>query len=67
MSVLKSISTNKRVTEFLLYDSSYRSQVLQFILGRLTTDVQSQFTTGEYTNEGGRTFPCIRLSASSEY
>ena len=64
---LKGISANQHVTDFVLYDRDERDQVLQNILGRLTTDVQSLFTTGEYTNETGRTYPCIRLSASGEY
>ena len=66
VSALKGISGNEHVTDFVLYDWGERDQVLQSILGRLSTDVQSQFTTGEYTTCGD-TFPCIRLSASGEY
>ena len=66
VSALKGISANQHTTDFVLYDYGKRDQVLQSILGRLTTDVQSQFT-GEYTDEGGRTYSCIRLSASGEY
>ena len=67
VSALKGILANEHVTDFILYDWDRRDQVLQDILGRLSTDVQSQFTTGEYTDEGGGTYPCIRLSASGEY
>ena len=67
VSALKGIVANQHVIEFVLYDYGERDQVLQNILGRLTTDVQSQFTTGEYTDEDGDTFPCILLSASGEY
>ena len=68
VSALKGISVNEHVivTDFVLYDEGERDQVLQSILGRLSTDVQSQFTTGEYI-QYGKTFPCIRLSASGEY
>ena len=66
VSALKGIVANQHVIEFVLYDYGERDQVLQNILGRLTTDVRSQFTTGEYTDDR-RTYPCIRLSASGEY
>ena len=65
---MKGISGNDHVADFVLYDiDKIADQVLQSILGRLTTDVRSQFTTGRYTDEGGDTYPCIRLSASGEY
>ena len=68
---MKGISANNHVTEFVLYDCGKRDQVLHYILGRLSTDVQSQFTTGERTDEYGicqyGTYPCIRLSTSGEY
>ena len=67
VSALKGISAHEHITDFVLYDLSMTDQVLQNILGRLSTDVQSQFTTGRYTNEYGSTFPCICLSASGEY
>ena len=67
VSALKGISANEHIADFVLYDySNDRDQVLQIILGRLTTDVQSQFTTGWYTTHCD-TCHCIRLSASSEY
>ena len=68
VSALKGISANEHVKDFFLYDWDERvNQVLESILGRLTTDVQSQFTPGEYTDEDGDTSPCIHLSASGEY
>ena len=67
VSALKGISANDHITDFVLYNYGNRDQVLPIILGRLSTDVRSQFTTGEYTDEDGDTYPCIRLSASGEY
>ena len=67
VSALKGISGNDHVVDFVLYDYDKSDQVLQSILGRLSTDVQSQFTTGEYTREDGDTYPCIRFSPSGEY
>ena len=67
VSALKGISVNEHITDFVLYDYGRRDQVLQNILGRLSTDVQSRFTTGEYTDVDGDTHPCIRFSASGEY
>ena len=67
VSTLKGISRNEHVTDFVLYDWNRSDQVLQSILGRLSTDVQNGFTTGEYTDENVSTFPCIRFSASGEY
>ena len=67
VSALKGILANQHVADFVLYDWGERDQVLQNILGRLTTDVQSQFTIGEYTREDGLTYACICLSASGEY
>ena len=57
---------HEHVTNFILCDWGERDQVLQSILGRLSMDMQSQFTTGEYTDEDD-TYPCIRLSTSGEY
>ena len=75
VSALKGISRNEHVADFILYncyrsgevDSGRSAQVRQNILGRLTTDVRSQFTTEWYTDEYDFTFPSIRLSASGEY
>ena len=67
VSALKAISASDQRTDFDLYDYGKRVQVLQRILGRLSTDVQGRFTLGEYTNEYGTTFPSIHLSASGEY
>ena len=64
---MKCISAHEHITDFVLYDWGMRDQVLQNIIEKLSTDVQSQFTTGDYTDEDGDTYPCIRLSASSEY
>ena len=68
VSALKGISANKHITDFFLYDWDERvDQVLVNILGRLPTDVQSQFTPGEYTDENGDTSPCIHFSVLGEY
>ena len=67
VSVVKGMSGNEHATDFVLYDWSKRVDVLRNILGRLSTDVQSQFSTGRYTDGYGDTYPCIHLSASGEY
>ena len=64
---LKGISASKHLTDFVLWDYLERYQVLQNILERLPTDVQSQFTAERYTVEFVSTFPSIRLCSSGEY
>ena len=66
--ILKVISKKNSVGDFVLYDWSKRVELLTEILMRLTPDESSRFSIGQYTHvDGGRTFPCIRLSPSSEY
>ena len=70
LSVLKSIAKNQTIEEFVLYNRDIENsdkRDLHEMLGKLTTDQRTRYTTGEYTNEYGDTFPCIRLSASGEY
>ena len=67
ISVFKGISANDHITDFVLYDYGNRDQVLHNIIGRLSTDVRRQFTTGEYTSVYGVTYSCIRLSTSGQY
>ena len=71
MSVLKGLSKQHNITEFVLYNWSekgdaqgMRENLFQDMLSRLSPDERDMFTTGEYTNEYGRTLPCIRLSPS---
>ena len=67
MSVLKGLSIKHNIVEFVLYDMGRRIHLLQDMLSRLPLDEREMFTTGEYTDEHDDTFPCIRLSPSSEY
>ena len=67
MSVLKGVSKQHNIAEFVLYKSSEKGDLLQDMLSRLSPDERDMFTTGEYTDERGATFPCIHLSPSSEY
>ena len=69
--MLKGISGNKHTSHFVLYDEGSRVRLLHSIIDRLPTDVQRQFTIGEYTVEYGYTYheyrlSCIRRSASGE-
>ena len=64
---MKSIAKNQTIAEFVLYNRDERDGVLLDMLGGLTPDQRTRYTTGEYTNEYGYTFPCIHLSASGEY
>ena len=63
MHVLKGIS--KKNSDFVLYDWGRRGELLTEMLTRLTPDENSRFSIGQYT-EGSDTYPCIRLSPSSE-
>ena len=67
LSVLKSIAKNQTIEEFVLYNEDERDSVLHDMLGELTPDQRTRYTTGEYTNEFDGPYPCIRLSASGEY
>ena len=67
VAAVKGISANQLIADFVLFDWDDRVHVLQSILARLTSEMQSGFTIGEYTAENGHTYPCIRLSASGEY
>ena len=67
MSVLNSVSKQRNIAEFVLYDLGWRKDLLQDVLSRLLPDERDTFTIGEYTNKYGITCPCIRLSSSSEY
>ena len=67
MSVLKGVSKQHNIAEFVLYDWGRMKHLLQDMLSRLPPDERDLFTTGRYTNEHGDTYPCIRLSPSSEY
>ena len=66
MSVLKGLSKQHNIVEFVLYDWDWRTVVFQDMLSRLPPDERDMFTTGRYTKYD-RTYPCIRLSPSSEY
>ena len=65
-SVLKGISGNKHTAHFVLYDQRRRDHLLHSIINRLPTDMQRQFIIDKYTDEFGRTFPCITLSPSGQ-
>ena len=66
LSVLNSISANKQIMDFVLYDCNERGDhILHSIFKPLPTDVRRRFTTGVY-NRSGFTYPCIHLSASGE-
>ena len=64
--MLKGISGNKHTSHFVLYTERSRVHLLQSIIDRLPTDAQRQFIIDKYTDEYGRTFPCISRSASGE-
>ena len=65
--ILKVISKKNSIGEFVLYAWDERGELLTEMLTRLTPDESSRFSIGQYTNEDGHTYPCIRLSPSSEY
>ena len=67
MSVLKGLSKQHNIAEFVLYDWDRRTHLPQDMLSRLTPDERDMFTIGEYTTEYSYIYPCIRLSPSSEY
>ena len=62
VAIIKTISRNLSIKEFVLCNHDGSDGVIQDILQRLTTDEQRRFTTGRYDND-----PCICLSPSSEY
>ena len=73
MSVLNGISASKHIMDFVLYNNcgcqqlhGERDHLLHSIIDRLPTDVQKHFIIDKYTDKFGRTFPCIRRSASGE-
>ena len=66
MHILKGISKNNSIGDFVLYDFDKRGELLTEMLTRLTPDESSRFSIGQYTPHGN-TYPCIRLSPSSEY
>ena len=66
MHILKGISKKSSISDFVLYNWDERVELLTEMLTRLTPDESSRFSVGQYT-EGGPTYPCIRLSPSSEY
>ena len=63
--VLKGISKKNSIGDFVLYDCSKRVELLTEMLTRLTPDETSRFSIGQRT-EGRDTYPCIRLSPSSD-
>ena len=63
INVLKVISKKNSIGDFVLYDWHKRGELLTEILTRLTPDESSRFSIGQYID----TYPCIRLSPSSEY
>ena len=74
LSVLTTIARKQHITDFVLYDWSGRDSILCNMLGGLTPNQSVRFTTarqctlhGEYTDEFGDTYSCIRLSASGEH
>ena len=67
MSVLKGVSKQHNKAEFVLFDWYRRKHLLKDMLSQLPPDERDVFTTGEYTNKYGHTYPCIRLSPSSKY
>ena len=66
MHILKGISKKNSIGDFVLYDCGERGELLTEMLTRLTPDESSRFSIGQYTAHG-HTYPCIRLSPSSEY
>ena len=67
MSVLKGLSKQHNIVEFVLFNRNRREDLLQDMLSRLPPDERDMFTTGEYTDEDGRILLCTCLSPSSEY
>ena len=67
MHILKGFSKKKSIGDFVLYDCGKRGELLTEMLTRLTPDESSRFSIGQYTHDDGDTYPCIRLSPSSEY
>ena len=65
INVLKVISKKNSIGDFVLCDWGKRGELLTEMLTRLTPDESSRFSVGQYTD--GNTYPCIRLSPSSEY
>ena len=63
--VLKGISKKNSIGDFVLYDCGKRVELLTEMLTGLTPDESSRFSIGQCT-EGRDTYPCIRLSPSSE-
>ena len=66
MAVLKGVSKQHNIAEFVLFDWYRSEDLLQDMLSRLPPDERDMFTTGKYTDEYVATYPCIQLS-SSEY
>ena len=64
--VLKGISKKNSIGDFVLYNYDERVELLTETLTRLAPDESSRFSIGQYT-AGSDTYPCIRLSPSSEY
>ena len=67
MHVFKLFSKKNSIDDFVLYDCGERRELLTEMLMRLTPDESSWFSIGQYTDEYDDTYPCIRLSPSSEY
>ena len=67
VSVLNGLSKQHNIVELILYDWTWRESLLQDMLSSLPPEERDMFITGKYTDERGNTFPCIRLSPSSEY
>ena len=63
--ILKVFSKNS-IGDFVLYKWGERGEIVTEMLTRLTPDESSRFSIGQYTTDYDRTFPCIRLSPSSE-
>ena len=66
MHILKVISKKNSIGDFVLYDWDKRGELLTEMLTRLIPDESNRFSIGQYTVYNS-TFPCIRLSPSSEY
>ena len=64
--ILKGISKKNSIGDFVLHDCGKRVELLTEMLTRLTPDESIRFSIGQYTLFGD-TYPCIRLSPSSEY
>ena len=52
---------------FVIQDEDGREGIVRDVLSRFAPDERDRLTAGDYTDEYGRSFPCIRLSPSSEY